>query len=235
MANFLRMLFGIALLPACWGMGRSLVDTLVRAADGAGGVSVEAVSLVFGMLVFVFSWMAISHPVRAYVLGHELTHALWGLLFGAIPSKVRVSADGGSVRLTKSNFLITLAPYFFPFYTFVVIVIALITSAFVKPLPALPVWTGLIGFTWAFHIVFTLDTLTERQPDVKLYGRIFSWTFIFVMNVALVLLWLAATTSVPFKDLGVIVLGRLTGAYWTALVAIWRGILWVCSLFVKGE
>ena len=49
---------------------------------------------------------------------------MWGLLFGARPSDVRVSASGGSVRLSKSNLLITLAPYFFPFYTFVVIVVA---------------------------------------------------------------------------------------------------------------
>lgn len=235
MANFFRMLLGVAMLPACWAMARSLVDVLVRAADSASSVSVEAVSLVFGMLVFVFSWMAISHPVRAYVLGHELTHALWGLLFGALPSKVRVSADGGSVNLTKSNFLITLAPYFFPFYTFVVIVAALVTLAFVKPLPALPVWTGLIGFTWAFHVVFTLETLTQRQPDVKLYGRIFSWTFIFIMNVAIVIIWLSATTPVTLKDVLSAVTGRMAGAYAAVAIAIWHAMAWTFSLFRKGE
>lgn len=233
MANFFRMILGVALLPACWAAGRALADTLAKAADSAGGVGVEAVSLVFGMLAFVFCWMAISRPVRAYVLGHELTHALWGLMFGALPSKVRVSADGGSVNLTKSNFLITLAPYFFPFYTFVVIVIGLVTYAFVRPLPALPVWTGLIGFTWAFHVVFTLETLTQRQPDVKLYGRIFSWTFIFVMNVAVVLVWLAATSSVSFAQVGAIVVSRLAGAYMATLSAIWSAGAAVVSLFRK--
>ena len=233
MANFLRMLLGVLLMPLCWAEARSLVEVLVRATNSAGAVSVEAVSLVFGMLVFVFCWMAISHPVRAYVLGHELTHALWGLMFGALPSKVRVSADGGSVNLTKSNFLITLAPYFFPFYTFVVIVIALITYAFVKPLPALPVWTGLIGFTWAFHVVFTLETLTQRQPDVKLYGRIFSWSFIFIMNVAIVILWLVATTEVTFKEAGVVLLSQTTQAYMGTLGGIWHAICFIVSLFRK--
>ena len=227
------MLLGIMLMPLCWAEARSLVEVLVRATDSAGAFSVEAVSLVFGMLVFVFCWMAISHPVRAYVLGHELTHALWGLMFGALPSKVRVSADGGSVNLTKSNFLITLAPYFFPFYTFVVIVIALITSAFVKPLPALPVWTGLIGFTWAFHVVFTLETLTQRQPDVKLYGRIFSWSFIFIMNVAIVILWLVATTDVTFKEAGAVLISQTAGAYMGALGGIWHAICFIISLFRK--
>ena len=108
-----------------------------------------------------------------------------------IPALLTPSArgSGGSVRLTKSNMLITLAPYFFPFYTFLVIIGALVTYAFFRPLPYLPLWLFLIGFTWSFHVLFTLETLGQRQPDVKLYGRIFSWTFIFIVNVAIVLVW----------------------------------------------
>ena len=213
MAGFLRLLLGFALLPACWGFSRASLDALTVAANGTGGFSVEALSLLGGIVAFAMSWMAISHPVKVYVLGHELTHALWGLLFGARPSDVRVSASGGSVRLTKSNFIITLAPYFFPFYTFVVIVVALITSSFMHPLPFLPLWLFLIGFTWAFHVLFTLETLTQRQPDVKLYGRIFSWTFIFLVNIALVLLWLAAMTPLTFAELGGFLVHRILAAY----------------------
>lgn len=195
MANFLRMLVGMALLPLCWACGRSLVDGLVFAAGRDNMFSVESCSLLGGMAAFVFCWTTLSHPVRTYVLGHELTHALWGLLFGARPSDVRVSESGGSVRLTKSNVVITLAPYFFPFYTFLVIVAALITYAFLRPLPCLPLWLFAIGFTWAFHVLFTLETLSQRQPDVKLYGRIFSWTVILIVNLALVLVWLACMST----------------------------------------
>ena len=102
MANFLRMLLGLALLPACWGVARAFVDALLAAAGATGGLSVEAVALLGGIAAFALAWMALSHPVRAYVLGHELTHALWGLVFGARPSDLRFSANGGSVRLTKS-------------------------------------------------------------------------------------------------------------------------------------
>ena len=71
----------------------------------------------------------------------------------------------------------------------------------------------MIGFTWAFHVLFTIETLTERQPDVKLYGRIFSWTFIFIANVLFVLVFLAATTSVTFADAGGFLAKRVVGAY----------------------
>jgi hypothetical protein len=234
MAGFLRWLLGLALLPACWGATRTLVDATFVAAGGGGGVSVEAISLLAGMAAFALCWTTISHPVRMYVLGHELTHALWGLLFGARPSDVRVSETGGSVKLTKSNFLITLAPYFFPFYTFVVVVVALVTSAFVKPLPFLPLWMFLIGFTWAFHFLFTLETLTQRQPDVKLYGRIFSWVFIYLVNVALILVWMAATTRLTFAQLGGSVVERVLSAYVAVGAFFWRGARWLYGLCRRG-
>ena len=213
MANFLRLLLGLALLPACWGVSRAFFDAIIVAAGATGWMSAEALSLLGGILAFAFAWMALSHPVRLYVLGHELTHALWGLFFGARPSDVRVSASGGSVRLTKSNMLITLAPYFFPFYTFIVIVVALVTYAFIRPLPCLPLWMFLVGFTWSFHVLFTLETLTQRQPDVKLYGRIFSWTFIYLVNVAVILVWLASMTALTFAALWGLLEGRLVSAY----------------------
>ena len=216
MAGFLRLLLGLALLPLCWGVVRAFYDALLAAA-GAEGVSVESLSLLGGISAFVLCWLALSHPVKTYVLGHELTHALWGLLFGARPSDVRVSESGGSVRLTKSNVIITLAPYFFPFYTFVVILVALVTYAFLRPLPFLPLWMFLIGFTWSFHVLFTLETLFQRQPDVKLYGRVFSWTFIFLVNMAIVLGWLAVSTPLTFAQLGNILAHHVASAYWGLL------------------
>ena len=227
MANFLRFLVGIALLPMCWGATRVFFRALVASADAGKWASVEMLSLLGGILAFALAWLALSHPVRAYVLGHELTHALWGMFFGARPSDLRVGESGGSVRLTKSNMLITLAPYFFPFYTFVVIVFALVTYAFVRPLPFLPMWLFLVGFTWAFHVLFTIETLGQRQPDVKPYGRVFSWTFIYIVNLALVLVWFASTTPFTFADLGRSLLGDVKAAYAAVASLLWSGCRWI--------
>lgn len=226
------MILGVLLLPMCWGVVRAFCDSVMASAGESGGITAESIALVGGMAAFALCWMAVSHPVKTYVLGHELTHAIWGLLFGALPSKLRVSASGGSVNLTKSNMLITLAPYFFPFYTFLVIIVALITSAFICPLPFLPLWMFAVGFTWAFHALFTLETLAQRQPDVKLYGRIFSWVFIFLANVALVLVFLASTTSLTFAQLGGFLLNRVIDAYvgvGSAAVAAYKWVVSKCS------
>ena len=233
MANFLRLLVGIALLPTCWGATRAFLRTVAASAETEMWLGVESLSLLGGILAFALAWMALSHPVRAYVLGHELTHALWGLLFGARPSDLRVAATGGSVRLTKTNMLITLAPYFFPFYTFVVIVCALITYAFMRPLPFLPLWLFLIGFTWAFHALFTLETLGSRQPDVKAYGRIFSWTFIYLVNLALLLVWLASTTQVSFSDVARLLAQDIAAAYLAVASAASSAFKWIVSLCTR--
>ena len=218
MAGWVRLLLGLALLPACWAFARAAVDAFVVAAGK--GVGIEALSFLGGMLAFVVCWLVAPHPVRTYVLGHELTHALWGLFFGARPSDLKVGAAGGSVRLSKTNVFITLSPYFFPFYAVVVLLVAVGVSLFVKPLPCLPLWLALIGFTWSFHLLFTLETLMQRQPDVHLYGRLFSWTFIFLANTAIVLVWLAATTVLTFAELGGFLVDRILAAY----VGVWNFI-----------
>ena len=230
--SFIRFLLGLAALPATWAFTRVLIRTSLAAVGLEKGFSVEFVSLLAGIGAFSLCWVTIPHPVRTYVLGHELTHALWSLAFGGKCSSLRISAEGGSVNVTKSNIFVTLAPYFFPFYTFIVIIAALITYAFLRPLPFMPLWMFLIGFTWAFHILFTIESLTVQQPDVKVYGRLFSWTFIYIANLSLVLVWLTATSEFTFAALWGLVRSEVIAAYiwiwhaalcgWGALRSLWR-------------
>ena len=124
----------------------------------------------------------------------------------------------------------TLPPYFFPFYTFVVGVVALVVLIFVRPLPFIPLWVALVGFTWAFHILFTLDSLSQRQPDILTYGKILSWTFIFLANIFIVLLWFSAVSSVTFS----FVLSALYGALVDSYVWVGKTISALCSLIVES-
>lgn len=190
-AHFFRGLLGVLLLPACIAIARSFCLVLLE----SNAPLLEGLSFVGGMFVFVFYWFFFPKPVKTYVLGHELTHVLWGLLFCAKPSRLKVGSKGGSVNLTKTNFLITLAPYFFPFYTFAIIIVAWIISFFANPVPMLPLWIFFIGFTWAFHIFFTFESLMQRQPDITLYGRLLSWPFIFIANVLILILCLAVSMT----------------------------------------
>jgi len=142
-------------------------------------------------------------PLRAYVFGHELTHAVWVWLFGGTVSQFEVSRSGGSILTDTNNVWVALAPYFYPIYSFVIIVAygaasvfydvagSRITLLWMTPLQ----WMFLgLGVTWAFHMTFTCWMIPKGQSDLTSHGTFFSLVFIYVINVALlaVLLIIAA-------------------------------------------
>jgi hypothetical protein len=169
----------------------------------------SAWSLLFGFLLWVILFMCLPRPTRSYVLAHELTHALWGWVMGANIKRVRVSKNGGSVTLTKSNFLIALAPYFFPLYTVLAILGYYIFSIFFDLRTYEPFWLGLVGLTWGFHVTFTITTLWQHQPDIRENGRLFSYALIYFMNVLGLCLWVVMVAS-PTLEAFIIRFGRDT-------------------------
>ncbi len=213
-----RAALGVVLLPLCWAAARAVLD-LLRHAVGNNDALLPpgAAALGCGYLLWMAVWLFLPQPLRAYVLAHELTHALWSLLFGGRASGLRVTPQGGSVRLTKTNLLITLAPYFFPFYTLLVILVRALTGVFVDPVPWPSAWLFLIGFTWGFHFSFTLQSLTVRQPDIQAYGRTFSYAIIWLLNLAGLSLWIVCTTDATGGQLLAAWTGRTAGAYATVL------------------
>ncbi len=182
MKRFLRFLLGILLLPLAWAVTRAVILLVLETATRTSITNLPAIMLGTGFLLWALIYSLLPPPTKAYIWGHELTHALWGLLFGARIHNIRVNGGSGSVTLSKSNMLITLAPYFFPFYTFVVLLLRLIAHWVFPQYPLQPMWMFLIGFTWSFHCCFTINSLLIRQPDIQEHGRVFSWVFIYLLN-----------------------------------------------------
>ncbi len=193
--RFLKLLLGIALLPAAAAVTGALANLLLALPSSHGGIPEGLWWFAGGFALWLLLWVSLPRPARTYVLAHELTHALWGWAMGARVSKLRVRGDGGSVNLSKTNVWITLAPYFFPLYTMLVIVAHLLMQMFWPWMVHYePFWLAMVGLTWAFHITFTLAVLQQRQPDVQEHGRIFSWTLIYILNIAGMLVWILAVT-----------------------------------------
>jgi hypothetical protein len=177
-------MIGLLLLPVLYAAARSLVDIAgMTRPESVRDISFETWSLVAGFVFWIILFLAMKRPIRTYVLGHELTHALWGTMLGARVRKLRVTAKGGSVQLSKTNFLITLAPYFFPFYTFLVLVLYGLLLIFFEMGHYRPFWMALIGLTWGFHVTFTITMLLERQTDILDNGYLFSYVVILLANI----------------------------------------------------
>ncbi len=221
-------LAGLALLPMCFATGRTLL-TLIAAlrVSSLGEASLGVWWLLGGFLIWIALFFLMPRPVKTYVLGHELTHAFWGLLMGARVSKLRVGNSGGSVQLSKTNFLITLAPYFFPFYTMLLLALRAVLGLFYDFAHYEPLWLGLVGLSWAFHVTFTITTLMQEQPDIAAHGRIFSYVIIVWLNLLGICIWLVAAGSPTWRLFSTTLVRDAVAAYALCGDAVARLWLWV--------
>lgn len=199
MTRWLKRLFGLALLPAAVAGSRTLGAMALRWWPEAQ-TQPAWYGLALGVSLWTFLAMVRPLPDRWYIWAHELTHALWALGMGGRVRRLKVSRRGGWVELTRSNVWITLAPYFFPFYTWLVFAAYGLVSLVADPAPAMPAWWALLGFTWSFHVTFTVKFLRIRQPDIVEHGRLFSWTLIYLINIAGLSLWIAIVGPPSGRD-----------------------------------
>jgi len=228
--KFFKMLIGIALLPACWAASVAVYNLYQTSAESAMDVPFAMWALPSGFALWVVIYFILPRPFRTYVLGHELTHALWAIMMGGRVGKLKVGKSGGHVELTKTNFIITLAPYFFPFYAFLVIAAYYLAGIWLEVEPYKAWWLGAVGFTWAFHVTFTLNMLAERQPDIQEHGRIFSYTVIFLMNVLVIGIWMVLVGSPKFNSFGTWLAHENAVAYNHAYRVGLSGWLYVATL-----
>lgn len=225
--RILKFILGAALLPTCLAVTLSLAD-LIRAIQSPqeGAWSPSLWGLVIGFLLWLFLYWVMPRPARAYVLAHELTHILWAWMMGARIKGIHVSRRGGHVKISHTNFIITLAPYFFPFYTICVILLYLGLSIFLDMNGYEPVWLGWIGLTWSFHLTFTLSALAQKQPDIQEHGRLFSYSLIYLLNVIGVCIGIIAVTDVTWEQWSGDFLSAAAHAYtwiYTAIRQTWAG------------
>ena len=201
--RFLKFILGLLLLPLCWAATRTLIHVVADLApEGLDDIPVETWWLLGGFSLWLILYLVLPRPFRTYVLAHELTHAFWGYLMGARVSGLRVAKNGGSVRVSKTNVFITLAPYFFPFYTVCLLILYGLLSWLYDLTVYTPWWLAAIGFTWAFHLTFTLAVLMQQQPDIEEHGHLFSYAFIYLLNIVGVAVWIVAVTPATMTDLG---------------------------------
>lgn len=123
---------------------------------------------------------------------HELTHALFALLFlQRIEGFQATAGGGGQVQHSGrwgGNFVISLAPYFFP--TLTVVPLGLL---FLVTPPIQPYVVGVIGFTLMYHFFSTLRDARPRQSDLTRHGLLFSYTMIVLLNLICIGLVLTLT------------------------------------------
>jgi hypothetical protein len=191
MPKWFKTILAIGLLPLCIGTG----EALVRVLRASGGADTVWVPMVAGAACWVVIYLLLPKPMWLYVVGHELTHAIWTWAFGGRVKRFKATSRGGHVVVTRTNFLITLAPYFFPLYVALTVLIFAIGNGAWNWNRYL-VWFHLaVGAAYAFHVTLTIQVLQTRQSDITQQGYLFSATIIWLGNATVLLIGVPLVTS----------------------------------------
>lgn len=189
--RIIRWLMALLLLPFCIITTRALFN--VSDASGVGArfwmdLIATRHFLYFAIgCILMMGWFFTGLMERLflyfYVLGHELTHAVFVYACGGRVGGIHVTADGGYVMTNKSNVLISLSPYFVPFWSVIILGLSTLLGVFF-PIPYHnEILYFLIGFSWSFHLLWTLWMIPRDQPDLKENGVFFSLVVIYLANV----------------------------------------------------
>lgn len=174
-----KILLGLALVPACLGFTRQLGATVLSIAYKPDAPYV----FLAGGLAYLVVHLLFKKPIFTYVIGHELTHALFAILFGGSVKSLQAGERGGRVTITKSNFMITLAPYFFPLYTVIAMACYGAARAWGAGAAATNAIIFVSGAAFSFHLALTFMFLLADQTDIIEQGAVFSYPLIYLFNI----------------------------------------------------
>lgn len=187
--KWIKFIIAVLLLPVCGGAAMALLKVL----RASGSADTTWIPFLAGAACWIVIFILLPKPMWIYVFGHELTHALWTWLFGGQVKKMKVASSGGHVVISKTNFVIALAPYFFPLYV-VLVVGTFALGRFIWNWPL--VWLHLlVGAAYAFHVTLTFHVLQARQSDITSQGWLFSAVVIFLGNICVLLFGIPLLTA----------------------------------------
>ena len=130
--KFIRNVFALLLIPTVAAIGYTFFKSFLIFVVNSEN---KFATFWVGILVYIAFQVVLYKPMRAYVFGHELSHAIVGILSRAKIKKFNAGKDSGNVVLSKDNICITLAPYFSPIYTIIILLTYFLCRYFldVKP------------------------------------------------------------------------------------------------------
>jgi hypothetical protein len=202
--RWVKQIIAVFLIPPAWILTRAFFSSFSTATvQHRFWASEEFCFFSLGTLLWVIAFFGLRKPMLLYVFGHELTHALWTWLMGGRVRQFRVSRTGGFVVTDTNNFWISLAPYFFPIYSILALLLYGGIGLFVDVEPYRRLLFAVIGFTWSFHVTFAIWMLWQGQTDLIEHGTFFSMMVIYLVNfLALSVMLIVACRDVTLSYFG---------------------------------
>ncbi len=210
---FVKVVVSVLLWPLSLVLGAGLLLSLQDLPYQDSRVIALGSGILAYLAIQIFFWK----PLFVYVMGHELTHALAAVIQGGKADDMRVSSKGGMVKVNKTNFLVNLAPYFFPIYTAMLLVVYWLSQERFRL-----VLIFALGLSIGFHWALTAYSMKQHQSDIHDVGWLFAIPFILTLNIVIFALLLGQVLPAAFS---LKTFGQNSWAF--AL----RGAAWAHSLF----
>ena len=138
--------------------------------------NVKTVALLCGLVFFIFSKTMMDASVRTsmQVIAHEFTHAFFALITFHKLKHIRLNPDdtGGEMGFEgDGNWLIIIAPYFFPIF---VITFILLTFFLKQNI----IFNTVLGYFLGYHIDTVASQIHDKQTDLPKVGYKFCFMFL---------------------------------------------------------
>lgn len=223
--RLMRWLVATVLLPLCWVTTWTLLSRFSHATLEQGfWQSPEFWYFATGAMVMVgwfWSGLLQSFFLYVYVLGHEMTHAVFVVIFRGKVTDFHVSTEGGYITTNKTNLIIALSPYFVPFWSVIIAVLYGLLRLSATPGPGWDLgFYAVMGVTWTFHMVWTLWMIPRDQPDLKENGTFLSLVVIYLANLLVLVALLCVAEEAPGRNT------REFAMEWLRHAATWGDLIW---------
>lgn len=151
----------------------------------------------FGGFFFFFvarGFMDSGMKTTMEILAHEMTHAFFALLTFHKVTGIRVAPDdsGGNMSFEgEGNWLIIIAPYFFPLFGFFYMIAF---SVYTHMAPSNLLLNGILGYFIGYHLDTVGSQIHDKQTDLPKVSYLFCVLFLPAANMFMVGSMLAFNT-----------------------------------------
>jgi hypothetical protein len=153
-----------------------VLRAIYRAPDRCAAFLIGAVTYAVFWLLFIRARRSLGFIAT---LEHELTHALfaWATFHRVVAFRASLRGGGHIRYLGRGNWLIAVAPYFFP-------TLSLLVIAVLSWLPGRHLVGGgfVLGVTVAYHALSTWSETHRHQSDLREAGMLFCALFLTAAN-----------------------------------------------------
>lgn len=138
------------------------------------------VALIGGFFLFFISRSMMDSSVKSNmeIVAHEMTHAFFALITFHKIKGIRVEGDnsGGEMAFEgEGNWLIIIAPYFFPLFGLVYMIAFSVYTSFA---PSNLILNGVLGYFIGYHLDTVGSQIHEKQTDLPKVSYTFCALFL---------------------------------------------------------